>query len=367
MDSSPGIQIDAQKIRTVNSDAMFYQGFLCLPSPDRQQPPAREIDAAIANIRMDQHPDQRYHAVQVSRGSAIYIWPIDSPRHAVEVAGMIADAIDTVGFSGTITACSDKLGPKPRTGRTGYTAAICTADAALDHRETPLAFREVKKNLDRWAVGSEAFRDIVDLFVRWAIAKASGPVLAGLHFTLARCEPHQVADVIKQCCEDVGWAELIFPTQDGDRYVIFSGEGWILPSIEIKASKTAAWASLISLLADVAPHIDYAAITSGYFGIPTPRSVMIQHGIPGPEDIDLSADHRAMRTSVPGIFGAQVLGPGHPDLQPTGFWNVTPMGAGRRMFTAPNASDWWTTPALHPDKGFDKLREANRQVLGDWM
>ncbi|MHC6230552.1 hypothetical protein ACX5I6_13005 [Arthrobacter sp. MMS24-T111] len=367
MDNGPGIQVDAQKIKTVNSDAMFYQGFLCVPNSDRQQPSTREIDAAIAKIRMDQHPDQRYHAVEVNRGCAIYIWPMDSPRHAVEVAGMIADAIATVGFSGTITACADKIGPRPRTGRTGFTAAICAADAALDHRETPLAFREAKKNLDRWAIGSQAFRDIVDLFVRWAITNATGPVLAGLHFTLARCEAHQVAAVIKRCCEDVGWAELIFPTQDGDRYVIFSGEGWILPSIEIKASEAAAWASLTSLLTVIAPHIDYAAITRGWFGIPTPRSVMIQHGVPGPEDVDLSAHHHLMKTSVPGIFGSQVLGPSHPDLKPSGFWNVTALGAGRRMFTAPNASDWWTTPMLHPEQGFDHLREANRQILGTWI
>ncbi|MFF2345563.1 hypothetical protein [Pseudarthrobacter sp. NPDC058119] len=367
MDNSPGIQIDAQKIKTVNSDAMFYQGYLCVPAPDRQQPSTREIDAAIAEIRMDELPDQRYHAVQVSRGSAIYIWQIDSPRHAVEVAGVIAGAIAAVGFSGTITACADKLGPRPRTGRMGYTAAICAADAALDHRETPLAFRETKKNLDRWAVNSRTFRDIVDLFVRWAMANATGPVLAGLHFTLARCEAHQVADVIMQCCADVGCAELLFPTRDGDRYVIFSWEGWILPSIEIKGSETAAWESLTGLLTDMAPHVDYAAVTSGWFGIPTPRSAMIQHGIPGPEAIDLSADHHSMKTTVPGIFGAQVLGTGHPDLQPPGFWNVTPLGAGRRMFTAPNASDWWTTPTLHPENGFDELRQANRQILGDWM
>jgi hypothetical protein len=370
MDERSGITIDSAKIRRVSADATFTQGFLLIPSPGNGQPSTPDIDEAIAEIRMPGHPDQRFHAVEVSRGTAIYIFPVSSAGHAVDVAGMIADAISIIGFTGNITACADRLGPRPRTGRYAYSAAVCAVDAALDNNDTPLHFLTVKKNLDRWAVGSPPFRGIVEVLAGWAKTNSTGPILAGLHFTMSRCEPHQVAEVITRCCEDIGWAELLFPTANGDWYVHFSTEGWVLPGTEIKAGKVDAMESLSRLLNDMAPLYDYAAVARVHFGLVTPVSVISQWGIAAPGQHELSDDHAAMKRSVPGIFAVQVLGPGHADLQPAGFWNVTPLAAGRRMFTAPNPDDWrmaTMTTAYLQAEGFGALREANKEILGKWF
>jgi hypothetical protein len=360
------IIVDSVKIRRVNNDARFGLGFLCAPSLASDQPSTPDIDAAISEIRMPDYPDQRFHAVEVSQGTAIYIFPVSSPSHAVEVAGTIAEAVASVGFTGTITACSDKLGPRPRTGRYAHSAAICAVDAAVDNSMTPLHFRSVKNNWDSWAVESSTFKDIVDLLAGWAKTHTTGVILAGLHFTMSRCEPHQVAEVISRCCEDLGWAELLFPTANGDWYVRFSGEGWILAGTEIKDGKADALEPMTRLLQDMAPLYDYAAVARVHFGLVTPGSVMSQWGLPMPDDPELSSHHAAMRSSVPGIFAVQVLGPEHSALRPDGFWQVTPFASGRRMFTATNPDDWWTSTKHFPSVGFDSLREANKALLGKW-
>lgn len=204
----------------------------------------------------------------------------------------------------------------------------------------------------------------------WAKNNSTGPILAGLHFTMSRCEPHQVAEVITRCCEDIGWAELLFPTANGDWYVQFSTEGWILPGTEIKEGKLDALMSLSRLLEEMAPLYDYADVARVHFGLVTPVNVISQWGIAAPGQHELSADHAAMKRSVPGIFASQVLGPGHADLQPAGFWHVTPLAAGRRMFTAPNPDDWrmakMTTEYL-PAEGLEGLSEANKELLGKWI
>lgn len=268
---------------------------------------------------------------------------------------MIAEAVAAVGSTGTIAACSDKLGPRPRTGRYAYRPAICAVDSAVDNDRTPLHFRSLKNNWDSWAVDSSAFKDIVDLLAGWAKTHTTGAILAGLHFTMSRCGPYQVAEVISRCCEDIGWAELLFPTANGDWYVRFSSEGWILPGTEIKAGKPDALELLARLLKDMAPLYDYAAVARVHFGLITPGSVMSQWGLPSPDDPELSPNHAVMRSSVPGIFAVQVLGPGHADLRPDGFWQVTPFSTGRRMFTAPNPDDWWTATKHFPTEGFDSL------------
>jgi hypothetical protein len=276
------ITIDAAKIRRVNTDATFAQGFLCIPDPDSRQASVADIDRAIAGITVTWAPDQRFHAVEVSRGIAVYIFPVESPKHAVQIAESIAQAIRPLGFSGTITACADRVGPRPRTGRFAYSAAICAVDAALDNDRAPLAFRMVKNNWDSWAVESPAFKDIVEVLAGWARTNASGPILAGLHFTMSQCEPHQIAQAITRCCDDIGWAELLFPTANGDWYVHFTPEGWILAGTEIKAGKTNALESMISLLEDIAPLYDYAAVSRVHFGLVTPVSVIDQLGFPSP-------------------------------------------------------------------------------------
>ncbi|MDE8669620.1 hypothetical protein PY310_13640 [Pseudarthrobacter sp. H3Y2-7] len=367
MDEHSGVRIDSTRIRRIIAESTFTLGFLLIPDPGRVQPPTLEVDDAIAEIRMPGHTDQRFHAVEVSQGTAIYVFPLSSASHAVEVAGMIADAISIIGFTGSITACADKVGRRPRTGRYAYSAAICSVEAALDNDETPLSLLPVKKNLDRWAVGSPAFKGVVEVLAAWARTNRAGPILAGLHFTMSRCEPHQVAEIITRCCEDIGWAELLFPAANGDWYVHFSTEGWIVPGTEIKAGKADALDSLSRLLEDLAPLYDYAAVARVHFGLVTPVSVITQWGLPSPSQRELSRDHAAMQTSVPGIFAEQVLGPEHADLLPEGYWNVTPLTAGRRMFTAPNPEDWHMatmTTKYSPTDGFGTLREANKELLG---
>jgi hypothetical protein len=94
---------------------------------------------------------------------------------------------------------------------------------------------------------------------------------------------------------------------------------------------------------------------------------MIQRGIPGPEDLELSADHGFVKNAVPGIFAAQVLGPGHPDLQPTDRWRVTHLDAGRRMVTVDTLSQWWAAPGQSPpESDLRFLREANTALLSKW-
>lgn len=364
-----GVTIEAAKIRRVNTFATFTQGFLCIPAPDSKQPLVADIDEAIAGISVTYAPHQRFHAIEVSQGTAIYVFPVNGPSHAVLIAESIAEAIQPLGFTGTITACADRLGPRARTGRYAYNAAICSVDAAIDRDGAPLAFRTMKDNQSYWAVESSAFQDMVDRLARWAADNTKGPILAGLHFTMSRCEPHQVADVITRCCEDIGWAEILFPTANGDCYVHFSTEGWILPGTEIKTGNVDAIESLSRLLKNMAPLYDYAAVARVHFGLVTPVSVISQWGIAAPGQHELSGDHAAMKRSVPGIFAVQVLGPGHADIQPAAFWNVTPLAAGRRMFTAPNPDDWrmaTMSAGSLPPEGIRTLREANKELLGKW-
>lgn len=360
------IIIDAGRIRRVNSEATFSLGFLCVPAPGSGHPSVTDIDKAIAGIRMPDYPDQRFHAVEVIQGIAIYAFPVGGPMHAVQVAEGIAEALRPMGFIGTITACADRVGPRPKMGRFAYSAAICAADAALNNDRAPLVFRSVKNNWDSWAVESPSFKDIVEMLAGWAKANATGPILAGLNLTMSSCEPHQVAEVITRCCGDIGWAQLLFPTANGDWYVHFTTEGWILPGTEIKAGKIDALASLTRLLEDMAPLYDYAAVARVHFGVITPVSVINQWGFPSPGQDELSADHAVMKTSVPGIFGVQVLGPGHADLQPADYWQVKPLSSGRRIFTAPDAERWWARRQNFPAEGFEALRVANKNVLGQW-
>ncbi|WP_426986208.1 hypothetical protein [Pseudarthrobacter sp. Y6] len=193
----------------------------------------------------------------------------------------------------------------------------------------------MKKNLDRWAVGDPTFTGIVDRLAGWAADNAVGPILAGIHFTMSKCKPHQVADVLTRCCEDVGWADLLFPTANGDWSARFSIEGWILAHTEIKKDRDDAGQSLMNLLTDLAPLYDYAAMTRKSFGSSSPHSLMIQGGRPERGDRELQTSHSLVKEYVPGIFAVQVLGPGVPDLEPTGRWRITPLKAGRRMKAIP--------------------------------
>ena len=353
------------------NDSLATIGLLCAPKDRSDLPSVDAIDAAIADIRFPGYPDQRFHAVRVSKGAAIYAHPVMGAKIAAAFASEIADAIAPLGFTGTITACTDRLGPRPK-GRSSYSAAICSVEAALDNDEPPVLFRTLKKNLDRWAIGNPTFKEIVDRLAVWAADTATGPVLAGIYFTMSECEPHQVAEVLTRCCEDVGWADLRFPTADGDRQIGFSREGWILAHTEIKKGRDDAGQSLINLLTDLSPLYDYAQMTRTGFGSPSPMSVMIQSGVPVPEDRELQTSHSLVKTSVPGIFAVQVLGPGIPDLRPADRWRITPLQAGRRMFTIDNKSDWWAAPegpswmrptSEPPPDDLRFLREANRSIL----
>ena len=361
-----GVTIEAAKIRRVNTFATFTQGFLCIPAPDSEQPSVADIDEAIAGITVTYAPHQRFHAVEVSRGTAIYVFPVNAPSHAVQIAESIAEAIQPLGFNGTITACADRLGPRPRTGRFAYNAAICSVDAAIDRDGAPLAFRAVKDNQSCWAVESSAFQDLVDRLARWAADNTKGPILAGLHFTRTRCEPEQVAAVLTRCCADIGWAELLFPTPHGDWYVTLSREGWILPGVEYKDGAPEGINALTALLQSMAPLYDYAAVIVRHFGAVTANSVMGQWGIPAPSDHECAADHSFVRTTAPGIFAFQVLGPGHADLQPEDAWHIFPSVAGKRMVISRTPDAWWRRREGFPEAGFDALRKANKELLGKW-
>lgn len=367
-----GIAIDELKIRRVNKDTLATVGFLCAPEDGSDPPSVDAIDAAIAGIRLPGYPDQRFHAVQVSKGAAIYAHPVMGSKDAVAFAAMIADAIAPRGFTGTITACTDRNGPRLKAERYAYSAAICSVEAALDNDETPLLFRTAKKNLDRWAVGGPTFKGIVDRLAEWAADNSTGPVLAGIFSTMSVCEPHQVAEVLSRCCEDVGWADLQFPTANGDRRIHFSAEGWILAHTEIKKDWDDAGQALMNLLTDLAPLYDYAQISRKSFGSPSPMGVMMQRGVPISDDRELQMSHALVKEYVPGIFAVQVLGPELPDLKPADRWRITPLQASRRMFSVDNKSDWWaapenpgwaTPPSEPPADDLRSLREANRDIL----
>jgi len=74
-----------------------------------------------------------------------------------------------------------------------------------------------------------------------------------------------------------------------------------------------------------------------------------------------------VKSSVPGIFAIQVLGPDPPALQPTDRWRVTPLDAGRRLVTADNLTEWWAAPPqAPPQEDLIFLREANAALLSKW-
>ena len=360
------VTIEAAKIRRLNTFAAFSQGFLCIPAPDSGLPSVADISEAIAGITVTYAPHQRFHAVEVSQGIAIYIFPVNGPSRAVQIAENIAESIQPLGFTGTITACADRLGPRPRTGRYAYNAAICSVDAAIDRDGAPLAFRDMKDNQSCWAVESPAFQDLVSRLAHWAADNTKGPILAGLPLTMSRCEPHQVAAVMTRCCADIGLARLLFPTRHGDWYVEFTREGWIVPGTEYKDGAPEGINALTALLQDMAPLYDYAAVVVDTFGSVTANSVMFQWGIPSPSDHEFAADHSFVKTTVPGLFAFQVLGPGHADLQPEDAWHIFRSVAGKRMVISRTPEAWWRRRERFPDAGFDALRKANKELLGKW-
>ncbi|KRE82669.1 hypothetical protein ASG86_10105 [Arthrobacter sp. Soil764] len=308
------VTIEAAKIRRVNMNSIIDLGFFCAPAPGSALPAVADVNDLIAGISLPSVPHQRFHAVQVSQGIAIYVSPI-SPSYAVRIAQTIAELLQPLGFTGSITACADRPGPRPRKRpRFAYNASICAPDAAFDNDWMPLASRAVKDNQSCWAVGSPAFPALVDRLTRWAADNTTGPILAGLHFTMTRCEPDQAAAVLKQCCGDVGWANLLFPTKHGDWYANFSREGWIHVGVEYKDGAPDGLNVLTALLQDLAPLYDYAAVTLNHFGAVTPNSVMISPHVPGPSDSEFAADHSFVKTLVPGIFAFQVLGQKDGDL-----------------------------------------------------
>lgn len=207
---------------------------------------------------------------------------------------------------------------------------------------------------------------MLDRLTRWAADNTKDLILAGLHFTMTRCEPDQAAAVLKQCCGDVGWANLLFPTKHGDWYANFSREGWIHVGVEYKDGAPDGLNAVTALLQDLAPLYDYAAVTLNHFGAVTPNSVMISPHVPGPSDSEFAADHSFVKTLLPGVFAFQVLGPGHRDLMPEDAWYNFPIDEGKRMVISGTPNAWWGRPERFPETGFDALREANKDLLGKW-
>jgi hypothetical protein len=360
------VTIEAGKIRRKNMDSILDLGFLCAPAPGSVLPSLADVNDVIAGVTLPSAPHQRFHAVRIGQGIVFFVSPV-SPSYAIRVAQATAQALQLLGFTGTITACADRLGPRPRKKpRYAYNASICAADAATDQDWMPLAFREVKDNQSCWAAESPAFSTLVNHLTGWAADNTKGPILAGLHFTMTRCDPDQAAAVLKQCCGDVGWANLLFPTKHGDWYANFSREGWVHIGVEYKDGEPEGLNALTALLQDLAPVYDYAAVTFNHFGAVTANSVMMSSGVPGPSDSKFAADHSFAKTFAPGIFAFQVLGPGHPELKPGDAWETFPLDGGKRMVISRDPGAWWGRQEGYPETGFDALREANKQLLGKW-
>ncbi|WP_307089738.1 hypothetical protein [Arthrobacter sp. B2I5] len=347
-------------------DSILDLGFLCAPAPESVLPLLADVNDVIAQITLPSAPHQRFHAVEVAQGIAFFVSPI-SPSFAIRVAQATAQALQPLGFAGTITACAGRLGPRPRKKpRFAYNASICAVDAAIDQSRMPLAFREVKDNQSCWATESSAFSTLVDRLTGWAAENTKGLILAGLHFTMIRCGPEQAAAVLKQCCGDVGWANLLVPTKHGDWYVNFSREGWLHVGVEYKDGAPEGLNALTTLLQELEPLYDYAAVTLNHFGAVTPNSVMVRSPVPGPSDSEFAADHSFVKTSAPGIFAFQVLGPGHPEMKPGDAWQTFPLDGGKRMIISRDPSAWWGRREGYPESGFDALRAANKLLLGKW-
>ncbi|WP_426986206.1 hypothetical protein [Pseudarthrobacter sp. Y6] len=81
-----GITIDELKIRRVNNETLATVGFLCAPEDGSALPSMDSIDAAIAAIRLPGNQDQRFHAVPVSKGAAIYAYPVMGAKGAAAFA-----------------------------------------------------------------------------------------------------------------------------------------------------------------------------------------------------------------------------------------------------------------------------------------
>lgn len=360
------VTIETAKIRRVNMNSILDLGFLCAPAGGSVLPSVADLNDVIAGITLPSAPHQRFHAVEVRAGIAFFVSPI-SPSYAVGVAQTIAESLQHLGFTGTITACADKLGPRPRKRpRYAYNASICAIDAVMDKNRMPLAFLDVKDNQSCWDPESQAFSTLVDRLTGWAADNTIGPILAGFHFTMIGCERDQAAAVLRQCCGDVGKANLLFPTKYGDWYANFSREGWVHIGVEYKNGAPEGLNALTSLLRDLAPLYDYAAVTLNHFGAVTANSVMVRSPVPGPSDFEFASDHSFVKTSAPGIFAFQVIGPGHPELKPEDAWQTFPLDGGKRMVISRDPGSWWGRWEGYPETGSDALREANKQLLGKW-
>ncbi|WP_305997412.1 hypothetical protein [Arthrobacter horti] len=364
MTENPRIEVDEKKIIRVAWKSVGFLGFHLVPegSPG---PSAADVDRAITGLRIAEFPDMPLRAVDVVNGVAIFTGPfLGSTHQPVDMAHQIAELIAPLGFEGSITACADTLGRRPRK-RESFCAVMCSSAAAMNNTSPPLFEMPLKKNWDRWDTSSPEFTALVHNVSAWVTAHSPKKVVAGQPLSQAQCAPHQVARILSAVCRDTGFADVKFATNAGDRYAMFNMEGWLIVGTEIK-SEDDTGEEVVRILSEWAPLYDFGFISRVLFGLPSTANQMAQGLFERPRDGDLSKDHEEFtKRTLPGIFPLQVLGPEHPDLQPADRWEVAPLAAGRRLVTL-DQHQKWLKDRHYPEAELRALREANAPLLGKW-
>lgn len=146
--------------------------------------------------------------------------------------------------------------------------------------------------------------------------------------------------------------------------IIFTRAGLVLVDVTRGLDMSGALEENKSLIAAMAPRLDYACIVPSAWGTGSPAFVLAMARGPLPAEFGkaLEEEHEALRTHLPDIFGLQMLGPGHPDLKPAGQWTTTDLGDGRRLVAATSPREWFAIDFMPPVE-LKSLREHNADTL----
>lgn len=358
----PRVRIVEPGFRTLIRRGCNRLGFVFTPEGDRR-PSAEEADAAaFTRIRTGLYTDHVYHAVRAGDGLVAFFDPVGSMKTAMGIAQELAVGMEEAGFSGTISAAVGKLARGWGHSVPTLIAVLSASEAAVDETWTRVWQRPKKESPTLWAVGTEAYRRLVEGVMGWALAHYKSSLRAGAYQSFADCAPDQVAGIVERSCADVGHAEVVLQTELSELQIRFTSEGYVQVDIVLDPGKlNDAFREHHRLLAQLAPLLDYAFITRASSGLNSLDTILVGHPRYAPGKIATIPleDHAALKRSILDICGVQLLGPEHEDLQPPEAWKTWNLPNGRRVVMLKEIKGWFADGGP-PMEELHALRAQNR-------
>ncbi|MDP5227658.1 MULTISPECIES: hypothetical protein [Arthrobacter] len=322
------------------------------------------IDMAVSHIRFEFLPDQPIHGVETGFGISFFDLRHVRPKELLEVARSIAAALEWIGLSGTVTAHSEAHLFRNRRQRQAANLAFCCVNAALDFTIQGVAAPWATAP-QHWNRESTEFVELTQRVTDWIFSISVGDVYAGPALAMSECLASHLPGIISRCCADGGGCRIEFDADDYRYEMAFTDEGWVQllqlqnpgekPNIAVLLDRMRRWSDLI----DTA-FVSRSGIGSGQ--VASVAGAYSSDFLLSP--INLQADHEILKTTALDIFPIQLLGPGHPPLQPAERWDVEDLGEGKAIYTLTPQT---LLPHMQPPHDLlVPLREANGALVARW-